>query len=381
MPLAAYIEENLDRLISGWVEFARTRLTAADSMSDEALRSGGEALLRAIVGDMRRARFAQVQKERSEGDLPEFHSAVTVTARDHAEARLESGFTLDEILSEYRALRTSVLRGWMSEKRPINGDAFEEVVRFDDAMGQSLTEAISWFNDAVTRAQNIFVGVLGHDLRDPLNAAIAATELQEMAVGDGERHRQANETARRSLARMSKMIEGLVDFARTRLGGTIPISPVSSDMKEICEEIAEALKITNPDREIHVDCSGDLRGKWDAGRITELLTNLAKNALEYGKRDAPVTVSACAEATEVVLSVHNWGTPISQERQATIFKPLRRGALDRKEHRSPDSMGLGLYIVKTITEAHGGTVRLASDQESGTTFTVRLPRDSATRPT
>jgi signal transduction histidine kinase len=151
-------------------------------------------------------------------------------------------------------------------------------------------------------------------------------------------------------------------------------------MKEVCEEISEALKVTYPDRELHVHCDGDLQGQWDADRLKELLTNLTKNALEYGKRDAPVSVSACAEATEVVLSVHNWGTPIARERHATIFDPLKRGAIDKQEHRSPDSMGLGLYIVKAITEAHGGTVHLTSDQEAGTTFTVRLPRDSATAP-
>lgn len=370
MTLADFIERNMGRLLAEWDEFANTRLPAASGMDSDELRDGAEEILSAVAADMRAAQSKQAQREKSRGERPGSAPAVTETAQQHAVERLRGGFTLDQLVAEYRALRASVVSQWTAELGPADREKLNELVRFNEAMDQSLTEAIGWFHQQLDQARHLFIGMLGHDLRDPLNAAMAATELQLLA-SEAEAHRQQTERVRRNLYRMADMIGSLLDFTRTRLGERLPLDPKPTDLKETCREIVEAFE--RPDREIRLECAGDLTGNWDEGRLKQLVSNLISNALEHGKRGAPVPVTARKENGEVLLSVHNEGPPIPPENHRTIFDPLAHGDVDAGNERSAGGIGLGLYIVKEIAEAHGGTVDLESTVEYGTTFTVRLP--------
>lgn len=379
MPLANFIEENLDDLVAEWSEFARAELPSTGAIDEKSLREGAAAILSSIVEDMRAARTAEQRSAKAQGKRPDDAPKITASAHDHAAERLKSGFTLDQLVAEYRALRASVFRGWTTRNGLNTGQqVFDELLRFDQAMDHSLAEAVSWFNEGVERARDVFVGVLGHDLRDPLSAARAAAELESFCDDDPEQRRMANENLLRNLDRIADMLDGLRDFARTRLGGQLPISPDTTDLKEVCDEIADSFEMTEAGPGIRREYSGDLTGVWDAQRIKQLLSNLTKNAFNYGASKTPVTVAAQGEGEQVTLSVHNFGPPIPEEKQPTIFDPLIRGAdKDQEQQRSGESLGLGLYIVKEIAEAHGGSAEVVSDDSTGTTFTVRLPRHSS----
>lgn len=342
-------------------------------LSREQLRDGAEAILRAVAVDMRTLQSGEHQRQKSRGFRPSNAPAVTETGKAHAEDRLSSGFTLNQLVSEYRALRASIVRRWTTEMGQNGSQHLNDLVRFNEALDQSLTEAIRWFDEGTERSRSLFLGILGHDLRDPLSAAASAIELQLVTRDDEDAHREATEKVRRSLARMEGMIRDLLDFARTRLGSPMPLAMKPTDLKEICREVVEAFELSHRGRRINLECTGDLTGTWDADRIHQLLANLIKNALEHGDSDKPVTVTAQGEADGIVLSVHNAGPPIPRETRHTIFEPLTRADIGIGLHNAV-SLGLGLYVVKQVAKAHAADVEILSALGEGTTFTLRLPR-------
>ena len=163
------------------------------------------------------------------------------------------------------------------------------------------------------------------------------------------------------------MIDDLLDFARTRLGGGFPIHPRRIDLRELCEHTVEELEFAYAGRTVRLETEGDLWGNWDADRIEQVISNLVGNALQHSSDDAEVRMTLRGEAEVVVLQTHNGGPPIPADVLPHVFEPGRRGA------RS-GGLGLGLYIVQQIVLAHGGSIEARSVPDDGTTFTVVLPR-------
>ena len=170
------------------------------------------------------------------------------------------------------------------------------------------------------------------------------------------------------------MVRDLLDFARTRFGDRIPIVPQETDLKTVVEEVVAEVAASSPRSPVEIEISGDLRGRWDANRLAQVLTNLVTNAVEHGTPNAPIEVSARGEPREVVLSVHSSGPAIPQSELRQIFDASKSGTQDGAGDRR--HLGLGLYIVDKIVAAHGGSVEVHSSEEKGTTFTVHLPRNA-----
>ncbi len=372
MTLKDFIDGNMNTLLSEWEAFARSCVPAAGAMDGAALRGGAEAILLAVAADMQSIR-SEEQRAAKSGSEPLYNApAVTETAKQHAMARLSAGFTLGQLVSEYRVLRASVIRHW-SATRPTDPEMLDEL-RFNEALDQSLTDAITWLDDDLERSRNFFLSVLGHDLRDPLNAALVTAELQ-LLTNDLAAHHRQSELIIKSLRRTGEMIEELLDFTRTRLGGRLPIWPQPADLKEACSEIVEAYSSSHRNRDVRVEYNGNLTGTWDVGRIKQLLSNLIRNALEHGSPGSPITLVATGEADEVSLAVRSEGQPLSTAEQSQIFEPrVHRETAGQKGRRASAGLGIGLYITKQIAEAHGGRVELRSTASDGTTFTARLPR-------
>jgi signal transduction histidine kinase len=165
--------------------------------------------------------------------------------------------------------------------------------------------------------------------------------------------------------RMSTMVSDLTDYARAG-HGAIPVTTEPTDVGEIVQQVAQDCDQLECQDRIHVEKSGDLRGEWDSGRLSQAITNLVVNALRYG--DGEVRVRARDAGAVVNVSVHNGGPPIPAERLASIFEPFQRATDSGK------GLGLGLFIVRAIADAHGGAVDISSSDAAGTTATLRLPR-------
>ncbi|MDC0712155.1 PAS domain-containing protein [Stigmatella sp. ncwal1] len=217
-----------------------------------------------------------------------------------------------------------------------------------------------------------FLGIVSHDLRNPLNAiALSAGAL----VREEGLPARAMKTAGRivhSTERMGRMIGELLDFTRGRLGGGIPIARKPGDLRPLCRHVLDELRVARPEREVRLKGEGQFQGEWDGDRLAQLVGNLAKNALDYSPDDTPVTVTLYDDGPQVRLEVHNEGEPIPASILPELFEPFRRGA--KAEDAKPSGLGLGLFIARQIALAHGGRLEVRSTKEEGTRFTVYLPR-------
>jgi PAS domain S-box-containing protein len=324
--------------------------------------------------------------------------AETLAAEPHARSRHVHPEDRERVLTGLRRAIDSREERWQDEYRFVRADgtashvvdrgyivrgADGQPVRMVGAM-QDITERkraeeerqrlLQEAHQRIEFEQQL-VGIVSHDLRNPLSAILTSASLmlrrEEIASW------QAKAAARivSSTERAHRMIRDLLDFTQARMGGGIPVVPAPLDLHELAQQVVEEARAAHPERDIQVVASGDGRGQWDSDRMAQVLSNILGNALRYGAQGTPVRVETLGEEREVVLHVHNAGTPIAPELLPRLFEPLQRG--ESKLGRSERSIGLGLYIVRQLILAHGGTVEVRSTAEEGTTFTVRLPRATA----
>jgi signal transduction histidine kinase len=181
---------------------------------------------------------------------------------------------------------------------------------------------------------------------------------------------------------MSRMITDLLDFTGSGLGGGLPLERVAADLGAVCREVLEESRAAHPGCKFHYESSGDLTGHWDPVRVRQVVSNLLGNAVQHGSSSCEADLVVRGEPTEIVMSVHNAGPAIPPEALHTIFDPLVRVVSPQlQRQRRPGSIGLGLYIVREVVQAHGGTIEVNSTEQSGTTFTARFPRASVAKKT
>ncbi len=225
----------------------------------------------------------------------------------------------------------------------------------------------------IMELQEQFIGIVSHDVRSPLSAILMSVrQLQHLKLE--EPNRRVVERIERGSQRIEQVVRLLLDFTRARMGHGIPLQPRWLDVQELCARVVDELKAAHPQRVV------ELRGPpaWavvDPERLFQVLANLLENAFKYGTADRPVTLTIREADDELQVDVHNQGSPIQEELLPRLFEPFSRGTQTVETVKL--SLGLGLYIVREIVHAHGGTVGVTSTQEAGTTFTLRLPRQQA----
>ena len=373
MRLAEFILHDMEAILAEWESFAATLLPAAANLTSFALRDHAQQILEAVAKDLDTPQTRHEQSERSKGRAPHVPDAPETAAQTHAVLRARGGFDIIQLVAEYRALRTSVLRLWM-DAGPLAETGVADLIRFNEAIDQAIAESVGHFHDQVEKARNLFLGMLGHDLRNPLNA-IQLTAGYLSALNAGEAVSEAAHRLIRSGSAMQALLDDLMDFNRTKLGLGIRVAPSDLDLAQSVIDEVEQFRATHAQRQISLTVSGDCRGRWDGRRVQQVLRNLLGNALKYGDPDVPVRVTLRGEDAGVRLEVTNTGPPLDAAQTAELFDPLRRGAAG--QHGAPtDSLGLGLFIVREIMRAHGGEVGVCCDSGE-VTFAVCLPRRDA----
>ncbi len=371
MRLSQFITQSTDRIIAEWEVFARSCLPAANTMDLEQRRDHVAGMLKVISKDLETPQSKREQSEKSVGNDDAAVGSGTAST-SHGTERAASGYTAVQMVSEFRALRASILRLWSEAQSDFNRENFEELTRFNEAIDQLLAESMTQYAEDVDRFKDVFLGVLGHDLRNPLGAIMMSATVLITKEGPGW---QNSSTAARILSsgtRMEALISDLLDFTRARLGAGIPITHTDVDLETECRRTVDEIAAFHPSCTVSFQATGELRGLWDGARISQALSNLLGNAVQHGSKHGPIAVTLQGEADEVVLSVRNEGPPIPKQNLRDIFEPFRQLA----PGPANANVGLGLYIVQTIIGAHGGTVDVESSDE-GTTFTIRVPRVAA----
>ena len=252
-----------------------------------------------------------------------------------------------------------------------NARLFAEVERARASTTMRLADEVQRreMAESESRFAEMFVGILGHDLRNPLNAVLMSARLLQRR---GEADPKAIERIVSSALRMSNMVGQLLDLTRSRLGGGITLQKEMVDLTSTISDIVDEVRNARPGRDIRWAHPGGATALVDADRMAQVVSNLLGNALEYGDPQQPVTLSLSRDsAGDLELSIHNMGPPIPEPLLPVIFDPFRRTTARGERSRG---LGLGLFITQQIVLAHGGTIDVRSSAESGTTFTVRVPR-------
>ncbi len=226
--------------------------------------------------------------------------------------------------------------------------------------------------------QERFLAILGHDLRNPLAAIAMGTALLKQRPANDVSSTRILGRMESSTARMSRMIEQILDLTRSRLAGGLEMNPAPIDLCDTLHGIVDEVRTAHPSRTIDLRCSS-LHGTWDADRLEQVFSNLVSNAIHHGLADRPVTIEARQDGSMVSVSVHNDGPPIAEELLTKLFDPFRRGGRDSRTAKTA-GLGLGLYISREIVVAQGGTIDVQSTSSGGTTFHVFLPLTSAALP-
>jgi signal transduction histidine kinase len=372
MRLSQFILSNLGAILTEWESFASTVLPGKE-FDKAMLRNDAAEILKTIAKDMETPQTSAQQTVKSKGRGPK--TAQDSSAETHSLVRLGQGFNQVQALSEFRALRATVIRLWMNSSPELDDSAIYQLIRFNEGIDQALSESAARFIEQIEESRDFAVAVLAHDLRNPLNAILSSAQF--LQISESIDRSTVNEMATNindSGTQMSKLIGNLLDFTGTRLGQSLPVKAEEIDLAAVCRQTVAELATAHPERMIELSCPESLRGTFDATRINQMLSNLIGNAIQHGAQSAPIKLAVNVESEHNVFRVHNEGAPIPESALHTIFDLTpRRREEDKRPTNEFSHLGIGLFIVKKIVEAHSGSISVTSTAKAGTTFVVSLP--------
>lgn len=367
-----FLRQHVEAFVDDFERFARQSGPSARHLSSAELRDHAKLLLLAIADDMATPQSESARQDKAEAaDVAAPFSRITATSQMHAQHRFEQGFTLTQMVSEYRAMRASVIRHWTAQLEAFGTEPLQQLTRFGEAVDEGLTVAIAWYSKHLEDSRNLLIGVLAHDLRSPVGAVrMSAEYLLRMDELPDTARRAASRIASSSI-RIAGYVQDLLDFAQTLLGAGLPIVRARVNLAALCEDVVDELRAAYPAAQIKLRLLGRSKGAWDAARLSQALSNLTVNAIIHGDAERPVTVSFAPGADQVAIEVHNEGPPIPEQDLAMLFQPLMQ--VRPADDGGSSGLGLGLYIANEIAVAHGGRIAVSSSAEAGTSFKLLLP--------
>lgn len=372
MQLSRFIDTHMDAILADWEVFARRNAPEASRMTDLALRDHSREILRAVALDLASPQSSDEQFTKSQGDSDDDPGPRTAAAI-HGALRQGNDFSLLQLSAEFRALRATVLRLWLPRVGAVSATVLEDMVRFNEAIDQALAQSIVAFSERADTARDLFLAVLGHDLRSPIANVSMVGELLARADLPPRHVQELGLRAARSARFMRHMVDDLLSYTRLQMGQGIPTSPALCDLAEVLGAAVADAGATYPKARFEIALDGDMQACVDAVRVQQLLTNLLVNAAQHGDGDRPVRVSATG-GDSVLLRVSNHGRPLSAADCDLIFRPLVQLEEVARDDTRASSLGLGLFIAREIALAHGGSIGVTSSAATGTTFEAVLPR-------
>lgn len=372
MRLYDFIESRMESILQAWEEFARSVEIQQPDLDSTGLRNHAQRILCTIALDMRTAQTAHQQSEKAQGRGPQTSSETA--AQTHAVIRLMAGFSMDQMVSEYRALRSSVLSLWLKQEIFNDPHQVQDMIRFNEAIDQALVESIAAYGAAVESTRKKVLAVLGHDLRSPLGAVHMAGDLLLRQKGLDEKGKALASQVCASACRATSIVNDLLDLARCNLSTGIPVYPEKVALNPICRAVIEELQTAFPVADIVYDEVAQITGQFDSARIAQVFANLIGNAIRHGDIALPIKVTVANDSIGPRVMVHNWGEPIPADVIPNLFRPEGRySSYASGEKGSAAGLGLGLFIAAEIVASHGGRIEVMSSEERGTTFEVFLP--------
>jgi signal transduction histidine kinase len=373
MKISKFIIDNMEQILVEWDAFAGSFGAVTEKMSGNELRDHARQILEFVAADIETAETEEEAEKKSHGGNSDATCNDSASST-HGKLRYASGFSLSQLIAEYRALRASVLKLWQRNHAEPSLESTQDIMRFNEAIDQSLADAAVAYSNKLSETRDMFLGILGHDLRGPLAAASTAGTYLLRPGAFNDQVQQIGVRIRRSATTMNGMVNDLLELARMQLGDGIPIKRRECDLLEMCQWAIVDANAVHPRAQFELHATGELIGLFDESRLQQLVTNLANNAAQYGTPGTPIIVDIAGEQDRILLKVRNQGTAIPKDAIPTLFSSLVQLPEKNGNARPRTSLGLGLFIAKQIAVAHGGDIDVCSDDVSGTVFTVDVPR-------
>ena len=351
-----------ENIINSWIREIREDVSVSRHTSRIVLRDHVPQLLDDVIGVMEKFEDFDFVQE----DL--IHHELFENSMEHGRHRAATkGYTLGQILREY-IIFDKVISGYLLRAN-VHSPKAEAVIKYsiENAM---LYSGIA-FNESIQEVRQKFIALIAHDMRNPISAALFAMKMMKYEEGE-ERFELVRNMAVNSLNRSVELIEDLLDSITLEAGEGMTFNfsrqNIVECMTAVHHEAAESYS-----NQIILTCQkSEILGVFDGTMVRRVIENFVSNAIKYGEENTPVTLS-CIDREEVVeLSVHNLGNPIPPERQERIFSFLN--TTHGSNPRGLKSRGIGLSLVKAVAEAHGGELRLQSNESEGTTFSISLKK-------
>jgi signal transduction histidine kinase len=360
---SARLKRNADKIMKYWEDRANNEVLAAMQLESLALRDSLPELLSQIADAL------STTIDRTTVRITWDRQESLRVGKKHGHERAESfSYTMDQMIFEYHILRQAIC-DVMEAEAPLSSVEREVIVC---AIEQAVNDAATQFSETLRAIQETLAATLTHDLRGPITSAKMNAQmlLRRPDIVDEGVKASAGQISK-SMERLDSMIHDLLDASVIRAGQRLPLKIEECDLDLITREIGEEFNVIYGNRFV-VDSKSPAIGFWSISGIRRVIENLATNAAKYGTPHAPITITIQQSKSKVMLSVHNEGKHIPPEVHPVLFQEYRR----THSAHTKTGWGLGLTVVKGVTEAHHGTVRLDSAEDKGVTFTIELPRDA-----
>ena len=379
MRLAEFIVDHAEAVLKEWEAFARTLEPAALDMTASELRDHAGLMLKRIAEDLCTAQSSAQQISKSHGQEPPSGNDV---GEVHGAARLESCFTIEQLVSEYRALRSSVLRLWKKEHQPPLATDIDDIIRFDEAIDQLLAASVFSFAEAKRKAEetekqrrNQFLSMLAHELRNPLSPISMSASILKRAKGNAALIDNASDIISRQVTHMAELVDDLLDVSRVTRG-LIKVKLEAVDVRQVIDDAIEQVspQIQARCHQLALTCSPrPAFVQADRKRLVQVVTNLLTNAAKYTPERGHIHLKMTAHDDQVVITVEDNGIGMAQEFVPHVFELFAQA--EQTPDRAAGGLGMGLALVKSLIELHEGKVACSSGGlGQGSRFTVWLPR-------
>lgn len=389
MRLSAFIKQHKESIVQNWEDFARTISPPSLTMDSAGLRDHVSLILDTIIVDLDTAQTPQEQSRKSRGEAPDANAPSH--AQTHATERLASGYTVLQLISEYRAMRASVLRLWAVNSPAVMWSDAGDVTRFNEAVDQALAESVMRYASLVestiqvqkiaeyelrqsNRHKDDFLAMLAHELRNPLAPIGTAAQLLVMSPGNEVTVRKVSAIINRQVSHLTHIVDDLLDVSRiTR--GLVELHTEPLDVKLVISSAVEQAQVLIEARHHQLILKLGATPAFvegDKTRLVQVLSNLLNNAAKYTQDNGEIVLSLDVREDHVQLAVSDNGSGIAPDLMSHIFELFTQA--DRTLDRAQGGLGLGLSLVKNIVALHGGEVEAKSEGlGKGSVFTIKLP--------
>lgn len=355
-----HLQQQAPRIMQMWEERARAEVSASIHQDSLVLQNSLPHYLEQLVDEL------STQIKRTPARIKNDQIESTRIGKLHGEGRAGfADYSMTQLIFEYHILRQVIFQV-LEEEAPL---AVRERDIIIDSIEQAVNDAATQFSQTLREIQELFVVTLTHDLRSPMNVVKIGAQLILRQMKRGGAHVNVAMRIIRAIDRMDAMIQDLLDTSRLRAGKPLKLELEACELNKLVQEIVEELNFTYRERFVLVSDT-EVKSDCSPKQIRRVIENLATNAVKYGAADTPITLMLQQSKTQICLSIHNEGNPIALDAQSILFQQFRR-TLDADEQTG---WGLGLFLAKSIVEAHQGTLEVESSEGKGTTFIVQLPR-------